>query len=221
MKENKEYTPGLYDRQVRSTERAKSANVVNFNNIGNVLYLNREVLNSINLELIPFTSNGKIGFINRLAEVVVEAVFDEIKGVMRTKENFVAVRKGKDWTVINSEGDEVLKHVKHMIIPGYDCPLVSIQNQSKSKVVNVITNETIVDSQYDYIDGFRYGFARVRIGNNTSGKWGIINENGDLVLPTEYAAIYSFYDFPIPRTVLRAIKDGPEQFTQLSSLQIK
>lgn len=209
----------MYDRQVRDVERQKSANVEKFNKAGNTVLFSLEVLNKLNLHLIPFSFNGKIGFINKMAEVVVEPKYDKIRGSFREATNYVAVQKDNKWTVINSKGVELLKPENHIIFPGYDCPLAVIQNQSKSKVVNVETDEVIVDSQYDYIDGFRYGYARVRVGNNNTGKWGIINEAGKLILPTEYAAVYPFYNFPRATTVLKLTDESPEQFILLAEIE--
>lgn len=47
---------------------------------------------------------------------------------------------------------------------------------------------------YDFIDGFTWGYAKVRKGN----KWGIINIVGQIVLPIEYDKIWNFYkrDYP-------------------------
>lgn len=210
----------MYDRQVRDVEHQKSANVEKFNKAGNTMFFSLEVLNKLNLHLIPFSFNGKIGFINKMAEVVVEPIYDKIRGSFRDATNYVAVQKDNKWTVVNSKGVELLNPENHIIVPGYDCPLAVIQNQSKSKVVNVETGEVIVDSQYDYIDGFRYGYARVRVGkNNNKGKWGIINEAGKLVLPTKYAAVYGFYDFPRATTVLKLTDESPEQFILLADIE--
>ena len=215
MNDLKTYTPGLYDATVREMQRKKSVNISKFKSTGANLFLTPDMLDAIDLPLIPFILNGKIGFINNLCNIVVEPKYDEIKGSFRSIQSIVSVRQGNKWTVLNSDGEELLPLTYGTIIPGYDCPLATIQNQSKSKVVNVLTKEIIVDSQYDYIGGFRYGYARVR----KNGLWGIINECGALVLPAEYAAIYSFYDFPKATTVLQLSNDSQELFVSLCDLK--
>ena len=215
----KEYQPGCYDATVGKEQRKKAANISRFNADKNQILLTVDVLDSIGLFLIPFQKEGKIGFINKEGEIVVEPTYDKIIGNFRSKDNFIAVCKDKKWSVIDFEGKEMINYVNHIIIPGYDCHLASIQNQSKSKVINVLTKEVIVDSQYDFIDGFRYGYARVRIGDNINGKWGIINQSGKLILPTIYAAVYSFYDFPKNTTVLKLFKDSDELFVSLDNLE--
>ena len=55
---------------------------------------------------------------------------------------------------------------------------------------------------FDYVDGFRRGLARVRQGN----KWGIVNEQYEIVVPIEYDAVWKFYEKSYDRIVLE--KDG-------------
>ena len=219
MEELKNYSPGQYDATVRKQQRQQDKNIATFYSHGFNLLLTRDVLDAIDLHLIPFKSNGKIGFINKIGEIVIQPEYDEIIGNFRSEKSIVSVRKDKEWTVISIRGEEMIESVKHIIIPGYDCPLTTIQNQSESKVINVLTQKTIVNGGYDYIGGFRYGFARVRIGDNNSGKWGIIDDNGKLVLPTEYVAIYSFYNYPKPTTVLKIAEDTKGQTILLDSLK--
>lgn len=217
--ELKQYQPGLYDETIKEIQREKAANISKFNAGNNQIMLNVDVLDSIDLYLIPFQKEGKIGFINKKGVIVVEPTYDKIKGSFRTMNNYIAAEKDKKWTILDYKGNVMIDYVNHIIFPGYDCPLASIQNQSKSKVINVITKEIIVDSKYDFIDGFRYGYARVRIGDNLKGKWGIINEMGKLVLPTQYAAVYPFYDYPSATTVLKLHKDSDLLFVSLDSLE--
>ena len=51
--------------------------------------------------------------------------------------------------------------------------------------------------KYNWIDGFDNGLARVKIGGVTNGinesKWGLIDEEGEVVLPIEYDTIWTFY----------------------------
>lgn len=219
MRELKTYTPGQYDASVRKMHRRKSANICAFLKDGANVFLTPDVLDSIKLPLIPIISNNKFGFIDVMCNIVVEPIYDEIKGTFRSTESIISVRKSNKWTVLNASGEELLPLTYGTIIPGYDCPLATIQNQSNSKVVNVLTKDIIVNNRFDYIGGFRYGFARVRIGDNNTGKWGIINEFGGLVVPTQYFAVYSFYDFPKSTTVLKLFKDSQERFVSLDNLE--
>ena len=55
---------------------------------------------------------------------------------------------------------------------------------------------------FDYIDRFRNGLARVRKGN----KWGIVNEDFEIVVPIEYDSVWKFWDKTFNNIVLE--KDG-------------
>lgn len=73
-------------------------------------------------------------------------------------------------------------------------------------------NVIVPFGKYDWIDGFDQGLARVKIGKRTNGiknngnKWGIINENGEEVLPVEYDDIWNFLGKN--RFSTRVIKEG-------------
>ena len=65
-------------------------------------------------------------------------------------------------------------------------------------VTDLEGNEIVPFGKYDWIDGFDHGLARVKIGKvsngikNSGNKWGIINEQGEEVLPVEYDNIWNF-----------------------------
>ena len=66
--------------------------------------------------------------------------------------------------------------------------------------------------EYAYIDGFDHGLARVKKDN----RWGLINNNGDVVLQTEYDRIWSFHGKN--RTSTKVIKGNSEWDVSFSSL---
>lgn len=66
-------------------------------------------------------------------------------------------------------------------------------------VVDVAKRQVIVPfGKYDWISEFDYGLARVRKGNDNywdtpnGNKWGIINMEGEEVVPVEYDKIWNF-----------------------------
>ena len=90
-----------------------------------------------------------------------------------------------------------------------------IQLKNRQWGVTDINDNVIVPfGKYDWIDGFDHGFARVKIGKCLEGvwqeidmntfeckgtiigggnKWGIINRQGEEVLPVEYDSVWNFY----------------------------
>lgn len=77
---------------------------------------------------------------------------------------------------------------------------------------------------YSWIDGFHKGFARVKkkdritYGKNDSeAKWGIINGEGELILPLEYDEILSFYDKDCDS--ITVVKDGEKEKISFEELK--
>ncbi|MBR4553042.1 MAG: WG repeat-containing protein [Bacteroidaceae bacterium] len=203
----KTYHPGAFS--IRRQEVLTNISILKSSSYS--LLLNIDLLSSVNLYLIPFVDiNGKIGFIDQQGKVIVEPLYEKINGAFHYKNNYVAVFRDKKWTIINSAGKEILESVSSTLKPGYDCELVTVQNQNKSKVINLLTKKTIVNGEFDYIGGFRYGYARVKKNN----KWGIIDQLGEIVLPVEYEEIYSFYNYPEPTTQIR--KPDEKKMTKIS-----
>lgn len=78
--------------------------------------------------------------------------------------------------------------------------VVTIQGY-KMGVLDMEGNEIVPFGKYDWIDGFERGLARVRTPKvyakkegspKVFGKWGIINEKGEEVLPLEYDSVWNF-----------------------------
>ena len=74
--------------------------------------------------------------------------------------------------------------------------------------------------KYNWIDGFDKGLARVKTGGVTNGinksKWGLIDEKGEVVLPVEYDAIWTFYGKE--RNSTNVVKGGFSQNMDFSSI---
>lgn len=207
-----------YDKEGTYKNRlnAKKANVAFLNKEEINIFLSVDLLDSIDLYLIPIMQYGKYGFINKIAQIAIAPVFDVIEGAFFTAENYVAVRKGSRWSAIDSTGKELLPYIYTKIFPSPDSSLVTCCDYAGKSVIDLKTGNVIVKSgTYDIIEGFRYGFARVR--NN--GKWGIINTNGELVLDTQYEKIQSWYEWYEPTTIICKTKDGHDEKRWLNSLE--
>lgn len=101
--------------------------------------------------------------------------------------------------------------------------LYTVQDKNLGYAVLNIDGTVVVPyGKYNYIDGFDKGLARVKIGNVTNGqkengnKWGLINENGDVVLPIEYDDMWSFYGKN--RATVRVVKGDVAQNIVLSEI---
>ena len=183
--------------------------------------------------LIPFTSWDKIGFVNRTGEIVVSPEFTMCYGECYSEEDFIRVsvtechgypRSGGKvatyqrplYGLINHKGEKLLDTVYQSIVPAIgNKALFSVKNKdSKYGVVNAQGEEIVPFGTYDRIDGFERGLARVRIGRassnlaHNSNKWGVIDEQGNVVLPIEYKAIWNFYGKSQYSDIIVTTEDG-------------
>lgn len=156
--------------------------------------------------LIPYIENGKFGLINKDCEIVLEAKYDCIKGECFSEDDILILgtifpygfdngrridaRYRYKYRAINSQGEFITKNEYDFIDVSEEKNLLTVQDRDKGYgVIDLNENEIIAFGSYNWIDGFDKGLSRV---NNGLGKWGIINETGEVVLPLEYSKIWNF-----------------------------
>lgn len=175
--------------------------------------------------LIPFSEWDKIGFINQDKDVVVKPQFDMYYGECYDKEDLIIVSKIKSYGfprqggkvycyqhslygIINYKGEIVIDINCTSIIPAIgNKNLFTINGH---RVINAYGEEIIPSGKYRWIDGFDNGIARVI---SYDEKWGLINETGEEILPTEYNNIWNFYRKN--RRTTKVIKDNHIQDIEL------
>ena len=104
---------------------------------------------------------------------------------------------------INTMNSEYLKILSNKIMVyrnehTYGERIVAQHSDYKWGVCDLSGNIIVPFGKYDWIDGFERGLARVKIRHesnamaNNSNKWGIINTDGEEVLPVVYDNIWNF-----------------------------
>lgn len=191
--------------------------------------------------LIPFTSGDKIGFVDKEGAIVVKPQFtmyygdcyDESDNIMVAIDNLygfprsggkVATYKRPMYGLINYKGETIFEPSFCSLLPAIgNKNLYTVQdNNFGYAVLNTDGTEVVPYGKYSWIDGFDNGLARVRIGNVTNGqkengnKWGMINENGKVVLPLEYDDIWAFYGKK--RVTTKVVKGDVAQNVVLSEI---
>lgn len=184
--------------------------------------------------LIPFIKDHRIGFVNQSAVCIVKPQFDKFQGEIRSPEALLRVAKrfsygflnsGKyevrtydsdKWGVLDSNGKLIVDTEYKEIAISDNFQLLTLHDFQKGYCVINRNGDIIVPyGKYNYIDGFTNGYARVKINKVTNGSkmndnfWGIIDEQGKVVLPLEYFKIGNFYDKPEFKYT-KVIKDGCE-----------
>ena len=191
--------------------------------------------------LVPFTSDDKIGFVDKEGAIVVKPQFtmyygdcydesdnirvaiDDLYGFPRSGGR-VATYKRPMYGLINYKGETIFEPSFYSLIPAIgNKNLYTVQNNHfEYAVLNTDGTEVVPFGKYSWIDGFDNGLARVRIGNVTNGqkengnKWGMINENGKVVLPLEYDDIWAFYGKK--RVTTKVVKGDVAQIVVLSEI---
>ncbi len=162
--------------------------------------------------LIPYMIEDKIGFINRENVVIVEPKFAAYFGEFYNNVDMIKVAiidtygyprmNGRVSTyyqlaygVLNAQGKLVIEPKYLCLIPSIGgTVLFAVQNNKYQYGVIDANNKTIVPfGKYSWIDGFEHGLARVIINTEKQSKFGIIDENGNEVLPVIYDNIWNFY----------------------------
>ena len=218
MKGTKLYSPGQHDKVIGEQRRQLEANISKLVSNNTHVLLSSTLLNSINLVLVPVDNGeGKLGFINKKGELVCDFKYDSHIGEFTSKEVVVAVRKGKKWSCINSDGIELFPFEYTTIRPSKDSSLVTMQNYDGWQVIDTSSNKVIVPLKtFEYIEGFRFGFARVK--NN--GLWGVISSSGRLVLDTKYNDLLDFYyNWDWAETKVKDTPDSEWKLINLNEIQ--
>ena len=191
--------------------------------------------------LIPFTSGDKIGFVDKEGAIVVKPQFTMYYGDCYDESDYIRVTvdylygfprsggrvasyKRPMYGLINFKGETIFEPSFYRLIPAIgNKKLYTVQDKNLGyAVLNIDGTEVVPYGKYSYIDGFDKGLARVKIGNVTNGqkengnKWGLINENGDEVLPIEYDDMWSFYGKN--RATVRVVKGDVAQNIVLSEI---
>lgn len=115
----------------------------------------------------------------------------------------------------------ITKGAKFISKPG-DNPIVLQLPQGLYGVITIDGSIVVPFGKYDLIEEFCLGVSRVKIGKDTNGiidsncKWGIIDTNGDELLPVIYDNIWNFKKRPY--NILRLEKG--EERTELSIAEL-
>ena len=186
-----------------------------------------------NCSVIPFFQNLKWGAMNGKGEVIIQPKYDFVIPDPLTESGLIRVGvildpynkqfANTDYApyyrhrvgLFDNSGKKVLGPHYQGILISQDGNFISVENmEGHYGVLNIEGNVVVPFGKYSYIDGFDSGYARVRIGNQTNGlfktgKWGLINEKGEEVLPVIYDQIWKFYGKKRSSTMIE--KDGTSE----------
>jgi hypothetical protein len=195
-------------------------------------------------QLIPFTTKmrnkrlsiPKVGLIDCSGNVIVSPTYDIVYGDCSSELDIIVL--GRANTNITKSDNNSVKYLFDAFNGYGHCiasSCLSIALSTDKKLISVEKDgHYVLNSQgviivpkgvYSWIDGFDHGFARVREGRITNGKivndakWGIIDKNGQEILPLEYDDIWAFYG--TETTFIVVEKDGKEERFSYANLNGK
>lgn len=188
------------------------------NGLTNIEYSNIRVLVDLadyNIEeesrlLIPFSYYQYFGLMNQRGEIVVEPKFDRILDSCRKKSDVVRVgihytygfnRTSEPatylrtkWGLVDSEGIFILQPEYKGIGVSTDNRVLTLQhNDGQYEVIDIEGKVIVPKGKYSWIDSFDNGLARVNLYDGEKKKYGIIDEEGNEVLPLAYSNIWNFF----------------------------
>lgn len=159
------------------------------------ILISNDTLSRINLFLIPVVSGGKIGFIDKRGEIVINPRFEDVRDSFVSEDSLVRVKILNDkWGVINSTGHFIIPYVYKQInrINQYLYEVQIEEYNRRCRGLVDSNNQTIV-SPGIYGNFYPiYKEGKFIIVKTIDLKMGILNEHGTLIIP----AIYDAMQFP-------------------------
>lgn len=182
--------------------------------------------------LVPFiTRQRKWGLMNRKGELVVNPVYDAICNDCQTKDDLIIVGLLHPYAFSKEDGTidaRVKYHYGLIRTDGTTFLNVKYNSVTLGSLITVIgddgcfamdyTGKVIIPKgRYAWMDGFDDGLARVNKTIEGKTKWGIIDCNGEEVVPLDYDKIWNFYGKNMDGTNFE--KDGQKYYLKFDLLR--
>lgn len=166
------------------------------------LLANQKLLNGYDCYLCPVIQNGKIGFINSYADIVIQPQYDNIAGDFTSPESLIVVCKDNKCGVLNTDGLEMLMG-EYRSISLVDTQYSIVMNSEYQKgIIEIMTNQmTIPFGEYD---NFNY-YKKVLTARKKLLK-GLITPTGNQITPIQYRWI-SGVEYGLLRVIIEEKTD--------------
>ena len=171
--------------------------------------------------LIPFQEWNKYGFMNSAGKVIVPPTYDTVSeplyapgryaevGVVQTFACDTSTRWHYLYGIIDVNGRVVLDpEYCDIKISSDGCHFSVKEFPDKYSIVDTSGATIIPSGRYSFIDGVQGGLSRVCATINGKQKWGIINLQGEEVIPLIYDRIWNFWGHD--RNDTTVVLDGME-----------
>lgn len=166
------------------------------------LYLTRDLICACDKYLCPVVQNGKIGFINSFAEIVIPPKYDSFIGDFTIPESLIEVCKGNKWGVLNTDGVEMLMgEYQSISLVGTQYAIV-MNSEYQRGIIEVLTKRMTVP--FGEYDNFNY-CNNLLIARKKLLK-GLITPTGKQLTPIQYKWI-SGVEYGLLRVIIEEKTD--------------
>jgi hypothetical protein len=149
--------------------------------------------------LLVVSKNGKSGVMNFISrKMVIPMQFDRIE-LLGSSSNMIKVKKGADYTLYNTSGEQVLSNW-YQRLDINDDQTALVEQKGKKGLIN-LAEKKVVPFEYDALERV-YGSSPNLFVAQKAGKYGVVSADGKLVLPVQFDHITS------PRSDLFIVAKG-------------
>ena len=146
------------------------------------LYITRESVCAYKGYLCTVLQNGKIGFINSFAEVVIPPKYDSFIGEFNEPESMIVVYRDNKCGILNTDGLEMLMgEYQSISLIGTQYAIV-MNSEYQKGIIEIMTNQMTVP--FGEYDNFNY-YNKVLIARKKLLK-GLITPADKLITPIQY-----------------------------------
>ena len=166
------------------------------------LLITEKLLNHIQDYLSPVIQNGKIGFINSFAEVVIPPKYDSFTGEFNEVESMIVVYRDNKCGILNTDGLEMLMgEYQSISLIGTQYAIV-MNSEYQKGIIEIMTNQMTVP--FGEYDSFNY-YNKILTARKKLLK-GLITPTGNLLTLIQYKWI-SGVEYGLLRVIIEEKTD--------------
>lgn len=178
-------------------------NINQLRNKGIGLLITKEVLNNVSYYLCPIVQNGKIGFINSFADVIIEPQYDSFMGNFTSPDSLIIASKDSKWRVLKANGLEILMDEFQSISLIDTQYAIVMDSEYKKGIIETMTKKIVIAlGEYD---NFSY-YSNLLIAHKKQLN-GLIKPTGELITPIKYKWI-SNVEYGLLRVIIEENNSG-------------
>lgn len=143
-------------------------------------------------EPLKVTKDGKIGFVDKTGKTLVPTLYDEVFYSDNYSHFYLAKSEDK-WGVLDLSHKQILPFEYEEIVPNWDNSVLILTKDNKYALADSSGN-LLTDFDYQYIREVSYGHYSVYVRDGDTGREGVINQKGEIVVPLKYVTWPISYD---------------------------